>query len=318
MPEYCLQGRPQKILINEENEVHIAALLRQKFIGAVQDFKIKIGRAQLPASGAFALIVPVVGKPDMDILQFRMREAVLCDKPYHAVDSPRRTQGVLLWKINDTWPQFYCTLIDYYLEAHLPYYQVRRSYAPVLLSFDFQDAAYLWGVNDTDRIVEGSLYLCSFSPARNCVDKEITVPVRIRPGESKVLTDLDELCPIVREEVIYASLTDSDGRQISRADTVLDIERNLSFQEPELTLWAEDGMLCVRANRFAYCVELSGEENGDLFGWHFEDNYFNLLPFETKKIKIYTKHTSGTICAKAYYASNQTRMSCENLTLNPL
>lgn len=239
-------------------------------------------------------------------------------KPYHAVDSSRRTQGVLLWKINDTWPQFYCTLVDYYLETHLPYYQVRRSYSPALLSFDFQDATYLWGVNDTNRIVEGSLYVCTFSPARNCVDKEITIPVRIRPGESKVLTDLDELCPIVREEVIYACLTDRDGRQISRADTVLDIERNLSFQEPELMLWPENGMLCIRANRFAYCVELAGEENGDLFGWHFEDNYFNLLPFETKRIKIYTNHTSGTIYAKAHYAPNRAWISCEDLTLDSL
>ena len=237
-------------------------------------------------------------------------------KPYHAVDSPRRTQGVLLWKINDTWPQFYCTLVDYYLETHLPYYQVRRSYAPVLLSFDFQDAAYLWGVNDTGETVQGTLYLCTFSPARNCVDREITVPVRIRPGESKVLTDLDELCPMVREEVVYARLEDSNGAVISRADSVLDIERNLSFQEAELTLWAEDGLLCIRANRFAFCVELSGDEDGDAFGWHFEDNYFHLLPFETKKIKIYTNHKGGTIYAKAHYASARAEISCEELMLN--
>lgn len=239
-------------------------------------------------------------------------------KPYHAVDAPRRTQGVLLWKINDTWPQFYCSLVDYYLETHLPYYQVRRSFSPVLLSFDFQDSAYLWGVNDTGEMVEGTVYIFSFSPSRNCVDRAFTVPVRLRPGESKVLTDLDELCPIVREEVLYAQLVDKNGQCISRADSVLDIERNLSFQEPELTLCEEDGMLCITANRFAYCVELSGLEGEDVFGWHFEDNYFNLFPFERKKVKIYTNHKKGTIYAKAHYAANRAEISCGRLTLEPL
>lgn len=234
-------------------------------------------------------------------------------KPYHAADAARRTQGFLLWKVNDTWPQFYCTLIDYFLETHLPFYQVRRSFSPVLLSFDFQDELYLWGTNDTADTVEGELLLLSFSPSRNRICRQIKVPVRLRPGESKVITDLEELCPMVREEVLFAQLQDSEGCLIARADTLLEIERNLSFQNAGLTLGAEQGTLTVTADRFAYCVELSGEEDGDEFGWYFEDNYFNLLPFETKKVKLYTKHRKGTVSAKARYATETASIDCARL-----
>lgn len=239
-------------------------------------------------------------------------------KHYHAVDAPRRTQGVLLWKINDTWPQFYCTLVDYFLETQQPYYQVRRSYSPVLLSYDFQDATYLWGTNDTAETVEGSVYICSFSPARNCVDREFSVPVRLRPGDSRVITDLSELCPILRENIIYACLRDKDGNIITRADTALDIERNLSFQNAELSLTVENGELCITTDRCAYSVELSGNENGDEFGWHFEDNYFNLLPFEKKRVKVFTDHKAGTIFAKAHYSTKISEIATDGIVFEKL
>ena len=43
----------------------------------------------------------------------------------------------------------------------------------------------------------------------------------------------------------------------------------------------------MTADSFARCVELSGvSEDGNEFGWYFEDNYFDLFPYEKKRIKV--------------------------------
>ncbi len=229
-------------------------------------------------------------------------------KPAYDVSGERRVAGTLLWKINDTWPQLYCSLIDYFLEVHIPYYQVKRSFSPVLLSFDLEDHILLWGVNDTLEDIGGKLVIKAFSQASNHVRQEMTLPIWIEAGQSKVLTDLDRISPIFREEVIYAALLKEDGEVIASTTMLMDLERHLVFPEARIDLAQDDGVIIIRTDRFARCVELSGEENGDEFGWYFEDNYFDLLPFEEKRVKIFGRHAKGTITAKAQYSPHVTRM----------
>lgn len=229
-------------------------------------------------------------------------EGVRRGKPHYDLTGRRRSNGYLLWKINDTWPQFYCSLIDYFLETYIPYYQVRRSFSPVLLSFETDDHILLWGVNDTAEEVRGELTVRGFSMAYNRVMQEMRLPVRLAPGESRVLTDLDEISPILREWAIYACLTREDGSVAARSDTFIELERYLMFPEARLDLSAEGDELVLTTDRFAHCVELTGNEDGDEFGWFFEDNYFNLFPFETKRVRILGRHHRGTVTAKAHYS----------------
>ena len=48
-------------------------------------------------------------------------------------------------------------------------------------------------------------------------------------------------------------------------------------------------------------MQLSGEEDGDEFGWLFEDNYFDLVPGVEKRIRIMGRHDRGKIVIKPYY-----------------
>lgn len=224
-------------------------------------------------------------------------------RAHYETGEPRRCQGYIYVKLNDTWPQFYCTLIDYFQEVYIPYYQFRRSLSPVLLSFDFQDHIFLWGVNDTLQEVEGKLHLRVFSQILNRVTNEFTIPVSIEPGESKVLTSLDRVCPIVTESVVHAELLDAAGNIISSSDTLVDIERHQSFPQAKLTLRMDNEELIITTDRYAHCVELNGDEDGDDCQWYFEDNYFNLLPYQEKRIKIFGNHTHGTITAKAHFSN---------------
>ena len=238
-------------------------------------------------------------------------EGVRRGKPSWDVTGPRRANGSLLWKINDTWPQFYCSLMDYFLETYIPYYQVRRSFAPVLLSFEEEDHLLLWGVNDTAEDVCGTVRALGFSMAYNRVMAQIEVPVLLRAGESRVITDLDRLCPVIREWVLFAELTAPDGRQIARSDAFIERERYLMFPDVRLSLRQEGDEIVVATDRFAHCVELTGDDDGDEFGWFFEDNYFNLLPFEEKRVRVMGRHDSGEIFARAHYAEQGARLHYE-------
>lgn len=229
-------------------------------------------------------------------------EGVRRGKPYFDTQGKRISNGYMLWKINESWPQLHCSLVDFFMETYLPFYQVKRSYSPLLLSFENENHFLLWGVNDTAGDVVGTLRVAGFSMANNRIMAEFSIPVSIRAGESKVLTNLDPICPMIREWIIYASLTDGGGRVLARKDTYLELERYLTFPEAKLDLRVEGNELVVATDRAAHCVELGGGEDGEAFGWFFEDNYFTLLPFEEKRVKVLRCPGPGIVRAKAHYS----------------
>jgi len=226
-------------------------------------------------------------------------------RPASDATGQRRCMGNILWRLNDAWPQIHASVIDYFLEPKMAYYALRRAYAPVLLSFDIGDHIYLWVVNDTPEKVKGTVMFQLFDPIfKNEVIKEIKKEVSVQAGESKVVMDLDELGMIVRQYMLYALLLDEEGIVISRSNDFLDIERRLTFPEAQLTVKEVGGTLEITTDRFARCVELSGDNDGDEFGWFFEDNFFDLFPGETKRVRILGKHRYGTVSAESFFSKH--------------
>ena len=215
---------------------------------------------------------------------------------------PRICNAHLVWKLNDTWPLIYSAIIDYYLEPYIPYYEAKRKYAPVIACFDIRDHITLWLVNDSPRGVSGTLEYGLFTPAKNEFLVKKTIEASMPAGQSREITDLNDFGQFRTENILYARFVDETaGVDYTDIDYV-DIDRRLSFPEAKLTLVVEDGILNVSTDRFARFVELSGDEDGDEFGWYFEDNYFDLLPGAVKKIHVAGGHKRGVIKAKAHYS----------------
>lgn len=229
-------------------------------------------------------------------------------RPSDRPEGKRIGRGHLVCRWNDCWPAIYGSFLDYYLEPYIPYYYVERAYSPVLLSFDVANFIYIWVVNDSPEKAEGKLSVKLFSPATNSFVAGFEREIEIDPGESELISDLNQFRQFSRESILYACLYGKNGDLIARANDFVDIERHLRFPDAKLSVDVEGDVLTVTTDKFARCIEVAGNDNGDAFGWVFEDNYFDLLPGEEKKIRIMGRHNYGIISAKPFYSNTASQI----------
>lgn len=218
-------------------------------------------------------------------------------------------QGFMLWKINDPWPAFYCSMIDYYGECAMSYYTVKRAVSPIWIDLEVADRIYLWGVNDTSEHFSGSIDLIAFRMDENQIVSQTTIPVSIHRDSAGIIMNLDLFGPLHWFTVLYARLKNEKGESVFTTRAFLTKENMLPFPDSKITISLEEDVLTVKTDCFARCVELFAENN---FGWMFEDNFFDLFPFEEKKIRIIKRGKGKNICAKAHYGTNTAMCSLDS------
>ena len=109
--------------------------------------------------------------------------------------------------------------------------------------------------------------------------------------------------------LLHAQLSDADGSIVAVANGYLTRENMLPFHDAKLSISVNDDELTITTDKFARSVELCAGENGSAFGWVFEDNFFDLFPFESKKVKIQMKGAGNTVLAQAHYSPHVSKIS---------
>ena len=195
--------------------------------------------------------------------------------------------GFMLWKLNDSWPSIYCGAIDYFLSPTMVYYTLKESFSPVMLSFEgtvHQDHIALWGVNDSGELLKGTLKIRVLELATGKEIRTVTRDVTLPAHDSVCITGLDFLGQLRRTWILAAELTDRNDVVRAVKTQLLDAERRCAF--PKATLSIEkhaDGAYAVTTDAYAHCVCLSGKtEDGETLV--FSDNYFSLLPGQTRVV----------------------------------
>lgn len=229
--------------------------------------------------------------------------------PAHKSHEGQFCRGQVIWKLNDPWPNFYCALVDYYLEPSLPYYAARRAVRPLWIDFEVADHIYLWGVNDTRTAVSGTLELTLYNLEREEIVRTASLPAALHPGTSRILLDLDSYGFLHWFTLLHARLLDERGEAVAVTNQYLTKENMMPFHAARVQMAREGDELVVTTDQFARCVELSAGEDGCAFGWVFEDNYFDLFPFETKRIPIRKRGEGGCIRAQAQYSPHIATLS---------
>lgn len=216
----------------------------------------------------------------------------------------RRCFGHLIWKLNTTFPHLYSSILDAYLEPEIAYYFLKRAYAPLLISVDLGDHPDVWVVNDTGKEVWGICQAGLYDMAGDRWEAKCEFPVKVMAGDSILAGRADCFGQFTRDKIVRARLVDGEGNLLASGHAFADMERHLTFPEPGLEMEVQGDALVLRTYRFAHAVELTGEEEGDEFGWYFSDNYFDLFPGEEKRVRITGRHEKGRIRARAAYSAH--------------
>ena len=221
----------------------------------------------------------------------------------HFRRSRPETMGSIFWQLNDCWPVASWSSIDYYGRWKALQYYARRFYAPILVS---------------PHVEEGSLkvYIVSDETAA----QPATLHVRLMDFDGKVLleesqqVDVDPLASKVYLDWPLVKLTQAGAADTSHVfivaeltDGGTEISRNLTYLAPTKEVHLKPARLSVETTggNGIYKIRITSPvlarsvyvSFGDL-EVQVSDNYFNLLPGETREITAKGTSTLDTLKAQ--------------------
>ena len=237
-------------------------------IGAIERYPDPAGAGDL---------VRVLGTAHGEYLRERI-ERQRRGVPDGSLDRGRRCWGNMAWRLNDSWPTIYWSVVDYYLEPKIAYYYLRRAYQPVLLSFEHTpDELNVWLINDSDEPVRGRLVVRRMRFDGTTVGEAVT-DAQVGPGESVRVLSTEGLGPIsLRHEFLEARLGALEATHLLTA------ERYLVLPRARLSARAVAGGIEIATDVFARQVGLAME---GVSGAVFEDNYFDLAPRGRRTVAV--------------------------------
>lgn len=216
--------------------------------------------------------------------------------------SAPRTNGHLLWRLNDNSNVISFGVVDYFLQPGHAYYEMKRCYQPLMLGCAPDDHAVIFLVNDTPRDFAGQAEIFLYHLVENRVTRRMTLLAQAAAGTSRALCTLDDWGQFRKENIVCMRLYDEEGQEVCQAVQPCDIERRLPYpRDYALSLEAAEGGVIVAAARYARCVELTGDPEGDPFAWLFEDNFFDVIPGCPRFVRIRRGKPEGIIRARAAY-----------------
>jgi len=209
------------------------------------------------------------------------------------------TAGTLIWQLNDCWPVFSWSLVDYGDRPKAGWYETRRVFAPVLLTIQIQlppNTTELWQlhqsepwtkldrtihlVNDTLTEITGTVRVRYLTFHGQAV-WEKTGPAHVPPNSAALQfsVSMAELMKFdSRRHVLVAELLDEHGTVISRDLHWIGEPKHLELTANPLRVERLGTTLKLEARTLALFVEI---EAGTAIP---DDNYFHLLPGETQAV----------------------------------
>jgi beta-mannosidase len=230
----------------------------------------------------------------------------------YAVESNLRRQyqnsGTLPWQFNEPFPNAYCTsALDYYAEPKPVYYAVKRAYEPVHVTASFNSQVWeglqkfeaeVWSVNATALRIDNVTIVMRIVGGSGEVYWQQSASVQVLANGATRLAVGSTPISTIQEKLFFLDLilTDRHGAMISNnrylfsrtnnlrpmlaaqlSNLSLDTEKSDALWEMSVTNTGEYAALCVRFDDGRQ-VDASGYV-------YFDDNYFSLLPGESRTIR---------------------------------
>lgn len=206
--------------------------------------------------------------------------------------------GILLWKSNSSWPSITWQVYDWYLQAHAGYYGAKKASQLVHVQFNRDDNSVsflnLTSENLLNHTVSATLYNINskkvwnknekLNTGANCtISTDIIVPVSDQTQFLK-LEVKNDAGAIVSENLYWVNTANKfqDLNQLPK--TALQVETQIS-QGVESNTYIINVTNSGNAIAFMFNAQISGKDSHqELLPALWSDNYFSLLPGESKTI----------------------------------
>jgi len=230
-----------------------------------------------------------------------------------AIESHRRAKprcmGTLYWQLNDCWPVVSWSSVDYYGRWKALHYFVKKLYQDILISQIIKNnKVEVWINSDKETITKGKLQLelmnfdgkVLWSKTTDCTVNSNSSGVVFHIDSAQLLSNYD-----ATKVFLYTSFT-NNATEMARHNLYFTQIAKLNLPKPKLTkamkyLANGNAEILVSTDKLAKNLCLTSTIEG-----HFSDNYFDLLPNETKKITIK--------CTKEEYTELQKSLEIMSLT----
>lgn len=214
-----------------------------------------------------------------------------------AIEAHRRNMphcmGSLYWQLNDSWPTISWATVDYYGRWKASHYAVRDANAALMLSPTVEDdKLVVYAVNDMLSEINGDLHIALISFYGDTL-YSFNTGVTVQPNQSskiftKAIDELSEKGFDKSKVAIHVVL--KNGNEVKA-------ENLYYFVTPkELELPGANVSVSARKTSAGYEIQLTSDvlvknlfidtTMPDLF---FSDNYFDLLPGQSKTVRVVTE-----------------------------
>lgn len=192
--------------------------------------------------------------------------------------------GALFWMYNDCWPSDSWAVVDYYGNPKAGWYAFKNSARPVMGSIDKKDGKYVLNVmNDGRKDVEGTVKVALWNVHNNLPEQELEMPFITYGNTVTELCRLDWELPEEDYLLVMDVITKEEAypyRTVYFTKRIADLHLPSSSGERTVHI-TEQGtdFITLCADKYTHMVNLDGD-------YIFEDNYFTMLPGETRTIRF--------------------------------
>ena len=211
----------------------------------------------------------------------------------HGIEAHRRNRpycmGSLYWQLNDSWPVVSWSSIDYYGNWKAMHYQAKRAFAPVFLNvFQEGDDLCFYTLSDELKDYENATLQWKLMDFNGKVLNKKTVKGEVPANVSAVFHKeaYSDWATDPTRTLLLVTLKDRQGKVLSEVIHYFSFPKEQELPEAKVSYKIKtfDGKCEVTLSAKQLARDIFVEI--PIQGAKFTDNFFDLLPGQTKKITI--------------------------------
>lgn len=192
------------------------------------------------------------------------------------------TGGALLWMYNDCWPSNSWSVVDYYGNPKAGWYALKNSCEPVTGTIHKEDDEYVLTVmNDKLDKVQGTVKVSLWDVHKQEAELEKEISYSVGANGNVVVDKLDWILSDENQVLVLDVMTETGERcyrTVYFPKRICDL--HLEVNQDKVSIVKQDAdTITLYAMQYVHMVDLDGD-------YVFEDNFFTMLPGETRTISM--------------------------------